>query len=311
MMRIIRKNQSDEKITELKKIKPGSWIDLVNPTKSEIDLVIEKTGVSKNHIMTTLDEDERPRIDVDGNILVIIRAPYQLENNPTLKIKTVPIGIIITEDNIITVRLFEMKALNDFHGDKVKGFYTEKKTRFLVQILSRTNYYFLKNLDKIEAETNSIEAKLMTSLKNEEVIRLFELQKMLIYFNTSIIGNGNILESILKGKVLKLYKEDQDILDDIITENRQCLEMTTTYSSILSNTLDAYASVVSNNLNVVMKLLASLTIILSIPALISSFYGMNVGMPFQSDPMAFVYMILISVFLSIIVGMVFVKKKWL
>lgn len=311
MIKIIKKSQTDKSLVEFKEIKPGSWINLINPTQEEIEYVLNKTGVSKEHIVAALDEDERSRCDIESDTLIIIRVPYELENNSSLKIKTVPIGIIITEDNIITVSLFETKILNDFYEDKVKRFYTTKRTRFLIQILSRTNFYFLKSLDKIENEINRIEAKLMKSLKNEEVIRLFELQKMLIYFNTAIIANGNVLENIFKGKVVKLYKEDEDLLDDIIGENKQCLDMTTTYSNILSNTLDAYTSVVSNNLNVVMKVLTSLTIILSMPTIVASLYGMNVSLPFQWSSMAFVYTLLISLFLSIVIAIVFIRKKWL
>lgn len=310
-MKITKKSLNDKSITELKNIEPGSWIDLINPTQEEIEHIMDKTGVSKNRIRAALDEDERSRFDIENDILIIIRVPYELENTSNLKIRTLPVGIIITRDNIITVRLFETKTLNDFYEDKIKGFYTTKKTRFLIQILSRTNFYFIKSLDKIEAEINKIETKLMKSLKNEEVIRLFKLQKMLIYFNTAIIANGNVLENIFKGKVVKFYKEDEDLLDDIIAENKQCLDMTTTYSTILSNTLDAYASVVSNNLNVVMKFLASLTIILSIPAIVSSFYGMNVNIPFQKSPIAFMLTLLISLFLSTVIAIVFMKKKWL
>ncbi|MBL7169721.1 MAG: magnesium transporter CorA family protein [Candidatus Aenigmarchaeota archaeon] len=311
MIRIAKKGQTDETLIELESIKPGSWIDLVNPTKKEIKSVIQKTGVLQEHITTALDEDERPRFDVEEDTLIIFRVPYEVKMDSGLCIKTMPIGIIINDQHITTVHLSKTEVLNDFFENKIKDFHTTKKTRFLIQIMSRANFYFSKYLDKVESEINKIEGKLMKSLKNEEVIRLFKLQKTLIYFSTAIMANGNVLENILKGRVVKLYKEDEDLLGDIITENKQCLEMTTIFNNILSNTLDAYASVVSNNLNVVMKLLTSLTIMLSIPTIVSSFYGMNVDLPFQRSPMAFMMTLLISLFLSTIIAIVFMKKKWL
>jgi magnesium transporter len=193
----------------------------------------------------------------------------------------------------------------------IKKFYTTKRTRFLIQILSRTNLYFIKYLDKIDNEITKAETGLRRLLKNEEVVRLFELQKILTYFQTAILANGNVLEYIVKGRIVKLYEEDEDLVEDIIIENKQALSMTVTYSKILSNTLDAYASIVSNNLNVVMKLLTSLTIILSIPTIIASFYGMNVGLPFQESPLAFFYTLLISLFISAVIAMIFLKKDWL
>jgi len=311
MIKIAKKGQTDETLIELESIKSGSWIDLTNPTEKEIKYVTQKTGVLQEHITTALDEDERPRFDMEKDTLIIFRVPYEVKMDSSLCIKTMPIGIIINDQHITTVHLSKTEVLNDFFDNKIRNFHTTKKTRFLIQIMSRANFYFSKYLDKVESEINKIERKLMKSLKNEEVIRLFELQKTLVYFSTAIMANGNVLESILRGKVVKLYNEDEDLLNDIITENKQCLEMTTIFNNILSNTLDAYASVVSNNLNVVMKLLTSLTIILSIPTIVASFYGMNVTIPFQRSPMAFMLTLLISLFLSTIIAIVFIKKKWL
>jgi len=311
MIRIVKKGKTDETLINLEDIKQGSWVDMTNPKEKEIKDFIQKTGILREYITTGLDEDERPRFDVDKDTLVIFRVPCEAKTDSGLSIKTMPIGIIINDKHITTVHLSKTEVLNDFFENKIKNFHTTKKTRFLIQIMSRANFYFSKYLDKVESEINKIEGKLMKSLKNEEVIRLFKLQKALVYFSTAIMANGNVLENIFKGKVVKLYKEDEDMLTDIITENKQCLEMTTIFNNILSNTLDAYASVVSNNLNVVMKLLTSLTIILSIPTIVTSFYGMNIALPFQKSPMAFMLTLLISLFLSTIIAIIFMKKKWL
>jgi len=311
MMRITRRSLRDENIVELKDIVRGSWINLTKPTKKEIDFVIEKTGISTEFIKAALDENERPRFDIEKDVLIIFRVPSEMGNNSDRELETIPIGIIITEDYIITASLMETDILKDFYENKIKNFYTTKRTRFLIQILSRTNYYFVRYLDRIEDEIDRTEDSLMESMRNKDLIRLFEIQKTLIYFSRAQLTNGIVLDNILKGKVVKLYKEDEDVLDDIIIENKQSLEMTTTYYNILTNTIAAYSSLVSNNLNVVMKLLTSLTIILSIPTIIGSFYGMNVGLPFQDNPFAFAFTLLISFLFSLIVAILFIKKKYL
>jgi len=311
MIRVTRKSQTDEELVESKIIKSGCWIDLVKPTKKEIDLIVKKTGVSRDFLVAALDEDERPRYDIENEILIIFRIPQEIKTNSDLKVKTIPLGVIITQDYLITVSLSKVKILEDFYEKLIKGFYTTKRTRFLIQILSRTNFYFIKYLDRIDNEISKMEPAMGRLLKNVEVIRLFKLQKILTYFQTAILANGNILEYILKGRVVRLYREDEDLVEDIITENKQAYSMTVTYNKILSNTFDAYASIVSNNLNVVMKLLTSLTIILSIPTIISSYYGMNVGLPFENNPMAFLYTLVISFFISAVIAFIFMKKDWL
>ena len=311
MMRITRRSLRDENIVESKDIFRGCWISLTKPTKKEIDFVIEKTGISSEFIKAALDENERPRFDVEKDVLIIFRVPSDVGNSSGRELETLPIGIIITEDYIITASVMETDILKDFYENKVKDFYTTKMTRFLIQILSRANYYFVRYLEKIEDEIDRTEDSLMESMKNEDLIRLFKIQKTLIYFNRAQLTNGIVLDNILKGKVVKLYKEDKDVLDDIIIENKQSLEMTTTYYNILTNTIAAYSSLVSNNLNVVMKLLTSLTIILSIPTIIGSIYGMNIGLPFQDNPFAFAFTLLISFLLSLIVAILFIKKKYL
>lgn len=312
MISILKKTESTDGFLNLYSIEPKCWINLVNPTNAEIDEVSEKTDIPKDYLTAALDDNERPRFEVeDGMKLVIFRVLHEIPENGHFRAKTIPLGIIIKGSYIVTVCLFHTSVMRDFEEGKIKNFYTSKKTRFLIQILSRTNYYFLKYLDRIEREIDQIEKKLIRSLKNQEVFGLFELQKILIYFNSSIIANGIVLQNISKGKVVELFEEDQELLDDIIIENRQCLEMTSNYSNILSSTLDAYASVISNNLNDVMKFLTSLTIILSIPTIISSLYGMNVSLPFQEHPAAFWFTVLLSLSISALIAVAFMRKNWL
>jgi len=228
MIKITKKSLNDENIVDLEDITSGCWINLQIPNEKEVDYVIEKTGVLKELINSTLDENERPRFDIEKDVLIIFRVPCEKIENSDVSLETIPIGIIIASDHIITVSLMETDVLKDFYENKVKNFSTLKRIRFLIQILSRANYYFVKYLDKIEDEIDRTEVTLMQSMRNEDVIRLFNLQKTLIYFNRAILVNGIVLDNIFKGRVVKLYEDDKDLLDDIITENKQSLEMTTT-----------------------------------------------------------------------------------
>ena len=312
MMKINFKTWKDEELKALDTIEPGSWIDLVRPTKEEIDRITGNFKIPADYIKSALDEDERPRCDKEsGAVMVIFRVPLINLEEPITKMETTPLSIIIMRDIIITVSLKETEVLNDFYQNKVKTFCTTKKTRFLLQILSRINYHFLKNLDSIEKKTEEIELGLLKAVKNEEIIKLFGLQKTMIYFNAAVIGNGNVLDNIMKGRVVRLFEDDEELLENIIVENKQSIEMVSVYNNILSNTLDAYASIVSNNLNAVMKVLTSLTIILALPVMVASFYGMNVSIPLEDNPNAFLMTLLFSVLLSFSVAIIFIKKRWL
>ncbi|MEM5871242.1 MAG: magnesium transporter CorA family protein [Candidatus Aenigmatarchaeota archaeon] len=312
MIKIYYKSIGDEEIKLIEKPIPGCWIDIVKPTKEEVIDIAEKLSIPKEFVASALDENERPRCDKENGIsLIIFRVPVVDVADPISKIETAPITIIITNELILTISLKETEIFNDFYQNKVKRFYTTKKTRFLLQILSRINRSFMSHLDSIEKKIEEVEDSLLRAVKNEDIIRLFGLEKTLIYFNAAVIGNGNVLEAIMKGRVVKLFESDEELLENLIIENKQSIEMVQVFSNILSNTMDAYTSIVSNNLNIVMKILASLTVIIALPTLIASFYGMNVSLPLEEDPNAFVVISLISLLISFVVSLVFIKKKWL
>ena len=312
MITITKKGANDETLVELKEIVKGSWINLTNPSKEEVEYVANKIHISKDLILAALDENEKPRFEKEKDVLIIFRVP-NVSGPLGKEIETIPIGIIITHpiNYIVTVSLKETEVMKDFYNLTVGNFYTTMRTRFLIQILSRINTYFMKYLEKIEDEIDRAEASLMQSMRNKDIMTLFEYQKTMIYFNRAIMANGLVLDSILKGKVVMLFQDDEDLLDDIIIENQQSLEMTATYYNVLSNTITAYSSLVSNNLNSVMKLLTSITIILSIPTIISSIYGMNVFLPLQNSPLAFTYTLLVSLILTVVVAIIFIKKRFL
>jgi len=310
MITIKIKTIKDKELRELEEPAAGCWIDVIKPTKEERRFLIEKLKIPLDFIASSLDEDERPRVEKQiGNLLVIIRVPHKRRKNGELEVVTLPLGIIITSKYFITISLDMTEVIRDFHDEKVT-FYTTQKTRFLLQILRRTNRYYAKYLDEIEKKIREVEVYVSQSLKNEEIMQLLNFQKTLIYFNGSILGNEKVFERIASGKILTLYKQDEELLEDIVIDNKELVENVRVFSEILSNTLDAYASIVSNNLNIVMKFLTSFTIILSIPTIISSIYGMNIRLPFQYHPQAFAIVSFLTIFIMFAFTILFWKKRW-
>lgn len=302
---------TDIGIIILDQIENGAWINLVNPNQQEILYVSKNLNIPVDHIKAALDEEERARIEVDeGFTVVLIDIPVPKKNPQDGGIYfTIPLGIIINDKNIVTVSLQENYVINSFIEGKIKSFYTFKKTRFLLQILYKNSKLYLQYLRQIDKASDKIESKLHKSLKNKELIQLLELEKSLVYFSTSLKSNEIVLEKILRSTPVKMYPEDTDLLEDVIIENKQAIEMANIYSNILSGTMDAYASVISNNLNIVMKFLTSVTIVLSVPTMVASFFGMNVDVPFENNPHAFVIIFIITLFFSIVIALTMVKKQ--
>ncbi|SHE62947.1 magnesium transporter [Desulfofundulus australicus DSM 11792] len=296
----------------------GSWVNLVNPTREEIEEVVHRLALPVNFLEYPLDEEESSRIEVEeGCVLIIIRVPIIRDNT----YDTIPLGIIITENNIITICLEDLAIISEFSSCRIKGFYTFKKTRFLLQIFYKTAIHYLRYLRQIDKRSEEIQQKLHSSTQNKELIKLFSLEKSLVYFTTSLRANGIVMEKLLKSHLakdpeslevnvglIKMYEEDEDLLEDVITENKQAIEMSEVYADILSSTMDAFASIISNNQNMVVKFLTSVTIILMIPTMLFSLYGMNVELPFQNSEGAFLGIVFLSVILSIITLFVFRKR---
>jgi magnesium transporter len=261
-------------------------------------------------LKAALDEEETSRIDIeDNNLLVIVDIPFTEMEDNSLTYDSYPLGIIHTESTIITICLKNSKILIDFIDRKVRSFYTFKRSRFILQILYRISSYYLIYLRQIDKKSVMIEQKLQKSMRNKEFIQLLSLEKSLVYFSTSLKANEITLEKMLKLELLQKYPEDQDILEDVIIENKQAIEMTNIYNNILTGTMDAFGSVISNNLNIVMKLLASITIVLSIPNIIFGSFGMNVaGIPLAKHANSFWLIYGITAIICII-SIIFLKKK--
>ncbi|MBR2626694.1 MAG: magnesium transporter CorA family protein [Peptococcaceae bacterium] len=263
----------------------GNWVCLISPTAEEVRDVSEHFEIELQDMISALDEDERARVDDDDDYtLIIIDVPYREEEDGRDGYGTVPLAIILGDKGkkyIITICLRELALLDDFRNGRVKKFYTYKKTRFIIQLLYRNATYYLQYLRMLERSSGKIEQELHRSTRNEELFQLLSLDKSLVYLSNSLRANELVLERLMRLESVKIYPEDEDLLEDAIVENKQAIEMANVYSSILDVTMEAYSSVISNNLNTVMKVLTSLTIIMTIPTMIFSFFGMNVPLPLQ------------------------------
>ncbi|MCH5186444.1 MAG: magnesium transporter CorA family protein [Oscillospiraceae bacterium] len=273
-------------LEKIDKPEKDAWINLTAPTAEEIGTVLDNIEMENTFIYAALDEEETSHIECeDGCTLVIVDIPYHISDDEksnstkygTVNYTTVPLGIILTPDNIITVCLKENNIINDFADGKVKPLYTNMKTRFLLQIMYKMSTRYLQYLKQIDKISNTLESGLNKSMQNQELIKLLDLKKSLVFFSTSLKADEATIERIMRGRVIKMYDEDQDLVEDVLIEIKQAIEMSSIYSNILSGTMEAFASIISNNLNLVMKTLTSLTIIMAIPTIYASFYGMNVS----------------------------------
>lgn len=314
MIKIFKNELNSEVVKKINTIEDNCWINLVRPTADEIKLVVDTLGIDEDLITKVLDEEELPRIEkTDNATLIVVDGPFMEDAHVKNKYTTYPLGIIICNDlHVITVSLKEFGILKDFENGKVKTFYTYKKSRFLIQLLLRTASSYLKVLNSVNIDIHKREKVLYHSTSNKQLVELLDIEKTLVYFITSLKANDVVLEKLSKGNTIVMYDEDFELLEDTIVENRQGIEMCTIYKEILSSITDTYATIVSNNLNVVMKFLAGITIVLSIPTMISSFLGMNVSLgSFAENDYAFVVICLLSCLLALFVAWLLKKRDML
>jgi len=298
-------------LERLEEFEPGSWIDLVSPTEEELRRVSGELDIPLDLLKGPLDEEEKSRVETeDGLTFVVVDIPVLVVEDDERSYSTIPLGMIVHPDYFITVCLRVNPILGEFERESIRGFFTFKKTRFLFQILQQISAFYLRYLYRIDRETDKLEKELRASLKNAEIFDLLNLQKALVYFTTSLRSNDAVLQKLLRGKTVKMYEEDEELLEDVIVENRQASEMAKIYTDILVGMMDAFTSVISNNLNRVMKLLTSLTIILSIPVIVASLYGMNVKLPFMGYAHAFTLVIVIAFVISLGFAIVFWRKRF-
>ncbi len=289
--------------------KSGAWVYVVNPSQAEIEGLVSRFSIPPDFFTDPLDIDERARIErEEGNTLIVLRTPRREATEADIPFITLPIGIILTQGLVITVTLTEVDVIQEFLEGKVRNFSTMNRTRFVLLLFLRTSLMFLRYLKDINRTTAAIENDLHKALRNEQLIRLLNIEKSLVFFITSLRSNALMLEKFNTSGCMKMDDDDRDIFDEVVIENKQAIEMANIYTSILTGTMDAFASIISNNLNVIIKLLTTVTIILMIPTLVASIYGMNVELPFQHNPYAFLIAIAFSIIASVI-GIVFFWRK--
>ena len=307
------KKENEHFITESTDVAcEGCWIRMYAPGEADLSLVAKEHSIPPEFLKAALDEEERPRIDVEeGVVLVVLDMPVVTEFEGLRTLSTLPLGVIVTDSVIVTVCSKKSAILDDFDAGKVRHFNTAKRTLFLFQIFNRNASAYLSHLRRIERSISRIEVELHRSMKNEELFQMMELEKSLIYFSTSLKSNVGVLERIMRTKPLKMYDDDAEFLEDVIIENRQAMEMSQIYLHILNGMTQAFATIISNNLSMVMKFLASITIIIAIPTMIASFYGMNViDLPLSETPFAFETIFGFSVMISVLLGLYMWKKRF-
>lgn len=288
----------------------GSWINVINPSSEEITWLVGQK-IPQDYLTYSLDLDERPRTEREnGDLLIILRIPYYQGQAADIPYTTVPMGIILTDRFILTICRWENDILKELTTGRLRSLSTSKRNRFILRLLLNTADKYLVHLREINKMVDALEDQLQKSTRNKEVLELVKYQKSLTYFTTALKANELMLERLNRSQMFKTYPEDDDLLEDVIIENQQAIEMTNVSTNILSGMMDAFASIISNNLNGVMKFLAAITIVLSVPTMIASFFGMNVTLPLENHPAAFVAIIVFAVFVSLMIAYIFVKRDW-
>jgi magnesium transporter len=296
-------------VTEINAPQNGCWISVVAPDEDEVRYIIEHFSLDAGFVRASLDEEENSRVEIeeDQTLVIVDYAVQEADSNATNAILyyTLPMGIILTKEHVVTISIKENIILNELSSGMIKNVHTNLKTRFIFIILLRIAIKFLQFLKQIDKLSHIVEKNLHKSMKNKELIQLLDLEKSLVYFSTSLKANEVTLEKILRGRVIKLYEEDQDLLEDVLIEIKQAIEMSEIYSSILSGMMDAFASIISNNLNIVMKRLTIITILMAVPTIVFSYYGMNVtNLPIATNW----FPIIVAIIITSIVAYAMLKK---
>ena len=305
----------DKLIHELDTLQGGTWIQMVNPSVAEGQMVADELNVDIEDVLAALDEEESSRIELqDGYTLILVDIPSIETRHDKESYTTIPLGIILTDDEIVTVCTEDTPVLQVFLNNRVKEFSTKKKMRFVYQILYRISVLYQNDLRIIDKMRTEIEERVGDDTEEDDLIALHELESTLVYFATSLRANGVVLERLTRYKRLEQYPEDKELLGDVIVENKQAIEMTVIYRDIINGTRELMSSVIDNRLNNVMKILTSVTIVLAIPTLISGLYGMNVkteGMPFANSVWGFAIVCVITFVICIISLLILRRKKML
>ncbi|MEW6239962.1 MAG: magnesium transporter CorA family protein [Chloroflexota bacterium] len=303
----------EQGLIRLEQAVTGAWVNVVDPTPDEIKYLTEELEIFPDLINYSLDLDEMARIERDedeGYTFILLRIPHFQGENVDVPYATIPLGIIIVDGIIVTICRYETDILRPLLNGKYRHLRTGKRYRFVLYVFLEAASRYLAHLRDINKTTEAIEDKLQKSTRNREVLELVKYQKSLTYFATALRSNEVMMERVQRMRLFNQYEEDQELLEDVITENQQAIQMTSIATEILAGMMDAFASIISNNLNGVMKVLAALTIIFNLPTIVASFYGMNVKLPGEDNPLAFLTVFGIAIGLTAIATFVFYKRDW-
>lgn len=302
----------DQIIHEEKRLDDGAWVQMICPTRQECEKVANVLNVDIDDVQAALDQEESSRIELqDGYTLILVDIPTTEIRHEKKTYTTIPLGIILCDEVIVTVCTEDTPVLQNFVANRVKEFSTKKRLRFVYQILYRTASMYQINLRVIDKRRTEIEDRIGEHTADADLIDLHELESTLVYFATSLRANGVVLDRLTRYKRLEQYPEDKELLEDVIVENKQAIEMTTIYRDIINGTRELMSTVIDNRLNNVMKYLTSITIVMAIPTIISGIWGMNVDaqwMPFSHTPYGFL-IICVLIFLICIFTMLVLRKK--
>ena len=296
-------------LEQLESMANGTWIKAIDPTPAEIEKLVN-WGIDADYINYSLDLDEMPRIERDDDFtFILLRIPHR-QPDKDIPYITIPLGIMIRGNTIVTLCRYDKDIFKVLASGKYRMMKTGKRYRFALYIFLESAVRYLTHLREINRMTELVEDQLEKSTRNRELLELLKYQKSLTYFATALRTNEVMMERVQRMQIFNYYEEDQDLLEDVLTENQQAIQMTSINTEILSSMMDTFASIINNNLNSVMKALAALTIILNLPTIVASFYGMNVNLPGEGNPFAFMSVLGFSVALTAIATFIFYKRDW-
>lgn len=301
----------NKRLEQIPAPEPGCWVNVVEPTQEELDYILTTFPFTEEYLTDPLDVDEKARAERDEDILfTLIKIPHFQGKKDEAPFITIPLGVIMNNDYIVTITNEENVIIQEFENNRVKGLNTMKHYRFLLLILLKTATKFLMHLREINKTVDSIEDKLEVSMRNKDIFELLKYQKVLIYYTTALKSNELMMARLNRLQLLRTYEEDEELFQDVVTEFQQAIEMTNIANNILLQMTNAYASIINNNMNTIIKTLTLITIALYVPTLIASFFGMNVPNTFEESPYAFVAIIFMSLLTSGMLMLVFAKRKW-
>ena len=313
MMKIYR--TQDKQLTRVDDMSEGAWICLTSPTDDEVRRVAATLDIETADIVAATDPEESARISLeDGYTVIIVDIPIKVEGAGEGVYSTIPLGILLTQELIVTVCSADTAVIGDFAACRVKGFSTRKKMRFVYQLLYRAATMYQQELRLIDRRRQEIEKNLTGTLRDSDLMELHALESTLVYFATSLRSNATVLDRLTRYKRLEQYPDDRELLDDVIVEIRQAIEMTSIYRDDIKGTRELFSSILDNRLNNAMKYLTSVTLLMAVPTVISGLYGMNVdidGMPFSGSDYGFVIVCLLTLAICGIAAWVLHKKHML